>query len=102
MSDGIVVTASTTKDNGNFVAIQHSDGRVSKYLHLRTILAKEKDAIRAGDVLGTMNCTGSCGRGLQKNQVQSTHVHIELLASAQAARNREGRIGPIAMMRHCK
>ncbi|HVJ39132.1 MAG TPA: M23 family metallopeptidase [Stenotrophomonas sp.] len=102
ISDGVVLTTGTTEKNGNFVAISHPDGRMSKYLHLRNILAEEKKAIRAGDLLGTMNCTGSCGQGLRKNEVQATHVHIELLVSAQAGRTREGRIDPISLMGNCK
>jgi murein DD-endopeptidase MepM/ murein hydrolase activator NlpD len=102
ISDGVVLQAGTTEKNGNFVAIKHPDGRVSKYIHLKTFLAKKDAEIRAGDMIGTMNCTGLCGQGARLNHVKSTHVHIELLASLQAGRNREERLDPIALMRNCK
>lgn len=101
ISNGVVVQAGTERDNGNFVAIQHPDGRVSKYLHLRDISTRVRSTVRAGDVIGSLNCTGACGLG-QRGAIQSTHLHIELLTSPHAPRDRQSRIDPIQSMRKCK
>lgn len=102
ISDGVVLAAGTTSSNGNFVSIKHADGQVSKYLHLKNLLTIQNSVIRAGDTIGTMNCTGLCGQGDRLNHVRSTHAHIELLTSLQAGRNRKERLDPIALMRNCK
>lgn len=102
ISDGVVAAKGKDIFNGNSVTLHHPDGRASKYLHLKDISVSVTRQIRAGDVIGTMNCTGACGRGLRKNNVRSTHAHIEVLTSQQADRNREGRIDPIPLMGDCK
>lgn len=102
IANGVVSEATSNAGNGNYVKINHGDGRATQYLHLQLIQASVKSSVRAGDVIGTMNCTGSCGMGKQKNQPRSTHLHLELMASPDAARDRNGRTDPIAYLGSCK
>lgn len=43
---------------GNFVLLDHGAGLVSAYIHLATIRVQPGDAVRAGDILGTVGSTG--------------------------------------------
>lgn len=54
---------------GNYVSIEHSDGKRSIYAHLSTFKKKVGDLVKAGDVIGTM---GSTGRST------GPHVHLEV------------------------
>lgn len=101
IADGVVTWARPKPANGNYVQILHDDGRVSLYLHLRDIL-RSSGPVRAGDAIGTMNCTGRCGKPPRKNIVQSTHVHIEIKTSLNAPRSPANRIDPIAYLGKCR
>ena len=100
ISDGTIIRAETNDANGNFVEILHTDGRASSYLHLKELLRKD-GAVRAGDIIGTMNCTGLCGQAGRRNTVQSTHVHIELKTLPGTARAKENRLDPAAYLPGC-
>ena len=53
---------------GNFIAILHSDGRFSRYLHLTDVFVEEGAAVEVGDVIGTTGITG---------QTSSPHLHYD-------------------------
>ncbi|HYG06422.1 MAG TPA: M23 family metallopeptidase [Stenotrophomonas sp.] len=101
IADGVVSPGEPKPANGNYVRIVHGDGRVSLYLHLRDIL-RSKGQVRAGDEIGTMNCTGNCGKPPRENTVQSTHVHIEIKTSLGAPRVPANRIDPIVYLGNCQ
>ncbi|WP_161809475.1 M23 family metallopeptidase [Stenotrophomonas panacihumi] len=101
IANGVVAKAMASVANGNFVQINHADGRASKYLHLKETVAKPGNHVSAGDVIGTMNCTGQCGTPRRQNIVQSTHVHIELQTSPQAERGHGTRLDPLTYLGQC-
>lgn len=100
IADGTIAVASTNPSNGNFVEIIHADGRSSMYLHLKEVLRKE-GVVRSGDVIGRMNCTGLCGKGQDKNEVRSTHLHLEIKTAPGTARLRQNRLDPITYLGEC-
>lgn len=54
---------------GNYVSIEHMDGKRSIYAHLSSYSKKTGDIVKAGDVIGIM---GSTGRST------GPHVHLEI------------------------
>ena len=52
---------------GNHVRVDHGNGYVSLYMHLKKIIAKKGDKVEKGQVVGIMGCTGSC---------TGTHLHL--------------------------
>ena len=100
IADGNVVRGETSSANGNFVEIVHSDGRASMYIHLKEITRRD-GAVRAGDVIGSMNCTGLCGRGVRRNSVRSTHVHLEVKTAPGTERLQQNRIDPVTYLGEC-
>ena len=57
---------------GNYVSIEHQDGKRSIYAHLSSYSKKAGDLVKAGDVIGIM---GSTGRST------GPHVHLEIRVS---------------------
>lgn len=53
---------------GNFISIQHSDGRISRYLHLDDASVVEGQIVAGGDLIGTSGNTG---------QPTSPHLHYD-------------------------
>ena len=51
------------------VEIDHGNGFKTRYAHMRKVIAKRGQTIKAGDILGEMGCTGRCA---------STHLHYEV------------------------
>ena len=68
--DGTVTINSYASDAGNYVAIRHDNGDVSRYLHLR-----EKSSVRVGqrvskgEIIGIMGDTGNA---------RGNHLHFDL------------------------
>lgn len=89
IANSIVIQTGYTETNGNYVKIQHFDGRASYYLHLKTISVSVGDALTAGRVVGTMNCTGNCSSGGVRGAQQGTHVHVELRTNPQDGRDED-------------
>jgi murein DD-endopeptidase MepM/ murein hydrolase activator NlpD len=89
LANGVIQEAGNTIANGNYVKLNHDDGRASYYLHLQTINSWMVPGARVipGMVLGYMNCTGNCYSGGQRGVVQGTHLHVEVRTSHTAARD---------------
>ena len=60
---------------GNLILIKHAGGWVSAYAHLDTINVKKGDAVKGGQVIGTVGQTGT---------VDSPQLHFELRQGKQA------------------
>ena len=84
IEDGVVIAAANDCEHvnntgcechggsGNYISISHSNGYVSKYLHLEkdTLLVNVGDKVKKGDQIATM---GSSGRS------SGYHVHLALM-----------------------
>ncbi len=72
VSDGEVLYAGNNLDEsfGNVVVIQHKDGLVSSYAHLKDINVKKGAKIRAGQKIGSVGKTGD---------VSQPQLHIEIM-----------------------
>lgn len=72
--DGRVVTASTTKPNGNYVVIQHGEQFTTKYLHLSKFGRGIKSGarVRQGQIIGYVGSTG---------WASGPHLHYEFLVN---------------------
>jgi murein DD-endopeptidase MepM/ murein hydrolase activator NlpD len=71
----IAYAGNELKGFGNLVLIKHAGGWVSAYAHLDTINLKKGEAVKAGQVIGTVGQTGS---------VDSPQLHFELRQGKQA------------------
>lgn len=89
---GTVVVAQYTAANGNYVKINHDDGRASYYLHLLAIdhMATVGSRVIPGQMIGTMNCTGNCFSGGVRGVDRGTHLHLEIRTSHTAGRVADG------------
>ena len=59
---------------GNYVDINHNNGYTSRYAHMEDVYVKEGQAVRMGEIIGTMGNTGySTG----------THLHLEVKYNGQ-------------------
>lgn len=56
--EGTVVLAGDFFFSGNSVFLDHGDGLISMYFHLRTLTVKEGDRVRRGDKIGEVGKTG--------------------------------------------
>ncbi len=54
---------------GNYVYLMHPDGVISRYGHMTSVLVEEGQAVRQGEVIGTVGSTGSSG---------GHHLHFEI------------------------
>ncbi len=68
--DGKVIESSMKGANGNYVVIQHSNGIVTKYLHLSKRDVKRGDKVKQGDIVGRLGATG---------RVTGAHLHYEFV-----------------------
>ena len=72
---GKIVFAGDDGDGyGTKIVINHGRGITSLYSHLNE-MKKTKGWVEAGDVVGTVGCTGSCS---------GDHLHFEILQNEQA------------------
>ncbi|SRR5690625_1730142 len=67
---GLVTFAGNRWGYGNLVEINHGNGLVTRYAHLKEIVAQKGDIVKANDVIGIV---GSTGRST------GPHVHYEVL-----------------------
>lgn len=67
---GLVIYAGNRWGYGNLVEINHGNGLVTRYAHLKDVIAQKGDIVKAQDVIGTV---GSTGRST------GPHVHYEVL-----------------------
>ena len=70
--DGRVVEAGYTRPNGNYVFIQHGEGFKTHYLHLNEKRVNRGDAVKQGQVIGTVGSTGAA---------TGPHLHYEFLVN---------------------
>ena len=75
-SDGTVVLAATGfKLHGNCVAVDHGQGVVSFYIHLKTIAVKVGQHVESGQKLGTVGQTG---------RANGPHLHFSIYVNKVA------------------
>ena len=68
-ANGVVIQTGYTDESGNFVAIQHKYGFMTRYFHMSRIAARQGAYVHQGDVIGYVGTTGlSTG----------PHVHYEV------------------------
>ncbi len=68
--DGVVIFTDWTVKTGNVIQIQHANNLVSIYKHNSTLLKKQGDYVRAGEVIGIVGNTGE--------ETSGPHLHFEL------------------------
>jgi murein DD-endopeptidase MepM/ murein hydrolase activator NlpD len=73
-ADGIVESAAYNGDYGNMIQVRHGFGLTTRYGHLSAFKVKPGQAVRRGDVIGSV---GSTGRST------GSHLHYEILANGQ-------------------
>lgn len=66
---GTVIQASWSGGYGNFIAIQHNDGTVSRYAHLSGYNCKKGDKVTKGQTIGYVGSTGNS---------TGAHLHFEI------------------------
>lgn len=60
----------TTWDRQNYVVIKHADNTYTEYHHLTTVIVSPGNTVKAGQMIGTVGCTGHT-RG-----VTGVHLHF--------------------------
>ena len=83
-ADGRIVYAGAAGGYGNMVAIEHPDGKVTRYAHLNSITARNGEPVRQGQVIGQLGNTGHS---------TGPHLHFEIRQDGSA----RGLPGGIAM-----
>ena len=75
VADGEVVEAGSDGGRGNYVSIHDPDGgRTYNYFHmLEPASVRQGEAVRAGQRIGAVGCTGSC---------YGEHLHLEVRSGA--------------------
>ena len=66
---GTVVTAKESRSYGKYILIEHRDGAVTCYAHLREILVSEGQHVAQGQLIGEMGSTGIA---------TGPHLHFEI------------------------
>lgn len=74
--DGTVLFSSYTVETGYVIAVQHSQEFVSVYKHCASLLKKEGDTVKGGDVIAVVGNTGTLTTG--------PHLHFELWHKGRA------------------
>lgn len=68
-ANGIVVTNNYDKIRGRYLMIDHGNGFMTKYAHLKKSLVKDGDTVERGQVIGLLGNTG---------RSTGPHVHYEI------------------------
>ncbi len=88
IADGVVEIVSKNGPNrpaGNYISINHGNGWVTKYMHLRDMLVKKGERVQAGCQIATIGNTG--GAKVNKGSLTSSyptmsknasHLHYEI------------------------
>jgi murein DD-endopeptidase MepM/ murein hydrolase activator NlpD len=72
---GRVLRSGIAGGYGNMVEIQHADGLVTRYAHMRSLAVGVGDPVTAGTVVGTLGSTG---------ESTGAHLHYEIRRGAAA------------------
>lgn len=70
--DGIVIYANNSSGYGNLVKIEHFDGKITVYAHNNSILVKEGDVVKRGQVISKVGSTGNS---------TGNHLHFEVVVN---------------------
>ncbi len=70
VSDGVVIDAGPTAGYGMWVKLRHSDGTVTLYGHVNSVLVSVGQSVMAGDQIATMGNRGNS---------TGPHLHFEVL-----------------------
>lgn len=57
-ADGVVIAASYTSGNGNYVKVRHNDKYTTQYLHMSKRNVHVGDYVKQGDIIGYVGATG--------------------------------------------
>lgn len=68
--DGVIIFTDWTVNTGYVIQVQHANNLVSVYKHNSTLLKKQGDYVRAGEVIAVVGNTGELTSG--------PHLHFEL------------------------
>ncbi len=74
--DGVVIFTDWTIKTGYVIQVQHANNLISIYKHNSTILKKQGDYVRAGEVIGVVGNTGE--------ETTGPHLHFELWRAGTA------------------
>lgn len=74
--DGVVILSTYTADTGYLIQLQHNQDFVSVYKHCGSLLKKQGDKVRVGEVIALVGNTGTLSTG--------PHLHFELWYKGQA------------------
>jgi lysostaphin len=72
----VILAARGFRLHGNIVALDHGQGVVTFYLHLKTVLVKPGQVVKAGEVLGRVG---------QSGRASGPHLHFSLYVQEVAA-----------------
>lgn len=95
VDDGVVSFVKRTDDNGygRMLIIKLDRGLFAAYAHLKDILVKEGQRVKAGDVVAL---TGSSGNAkTMRNMAEGSHLHFEVRTSQHPGRGLTGRLDPL-------
>ncbi len=70
ISEGTIVSAQWTQEDGNVIIIQHENELISVYKHNSVLLKKVGNFVKSGDVIAIMGNSGEGSSG--------PHLHVEL------------------------
>lgn len=95
VDDGVVSFVKTSDDNGygRMLIIKLDGGLFVAYAHLKDILVKEGQRVKAGDVVAL---TGSSGNArTMRDMPGGSHLHFEVRTSQHPGKGLAGRIDPL-------
>jgi len=69
-ADGTVIFAEWTPQTGNVIIVEHQSNLISVYKHNASLIKKQGDIVKAGEVIATAGETGEMSTGI--------HLHFEL------------------------